>query len=327
MGDGALDRHRVLDMLCDDAWKVMRKSLAPTFTAGKLKQMTEPFEAAINLTLTKLEAVAKAKDETRNIKLLFQEMALDTVAHCAFGVTVDRSHDLGSTKEDILLRFGREVSEVFTIPDAHYSRIQQLTYHLPWFERFYPFFGETYDNLFEYFKAIMTQRQASGDNRGDFMGRLKELTANLKTDPELRRMFSADTILAQASNFTLGGVETVAGVMIYLTYALMENPQIQEDLHRELSDCLEESGGVPDRDAINALPYLDACINECLRKYPPVTQHQRICNKDCVVEGIPIKKGMTIHIPIYASHMHEDFFENPSEFRPERFFKGEKESP
>ena len=240
-------------------------------------------------------------------------------------MSVDRSHDIGSPKEDILLKFGREASETFTVPDAHYSRIQQLTMHLPWFERFYPFFGETYDNLFEYFKAIMSQRQAAGDTRTDFMGRLKELTENLRTDPELKRLFSEDMILAQASNFSLGGIETVAGFMICFIYALMENPDIQEDLFKEISDCLDETGGKPDSDAINALPYLDARVNESLRLYPPVTQHQRVCNKDCVIEGVPVKKGMTIHIPIYAAHMNEDFFEEPTKFRPERFFKGKAE--
>ena len=283
--------------------------------------MTDNLEAAINLTIKKME---RNLNETQDVKVAFMEMAVDVMAQCAFGVTVDRSKDMGSPDEDILLKFGRESADTFTIPNAHYSRVQQLTFHLPWFERFYPFFGEAYDNLFSYFQAIKTQRMTSGNKRQDFMGRLVELCENLKTDPELKCMLTEDTIMAQASIFSLGGIETVAGCMAGFLYALMEHPGIQEDLYQEILAHIDECGGKLDSDAINALPYLDACLNESLRMYPPVSQHDRLCTKDCVVEGMPVKKGMSFHFPIYAAHMNPDFFEEPTVFKPERFFKGKK---
>ena len=45
----------------------------------------------------------------------------------------------------------------------------------------------------------------------------------------------------------------------------------------------------------------------------------RRCNKDTVVNGIPIKEGCLIAIPSYYLHFKEDFWTDPEHFNPERF--------
>ena len=45
----------------------------------------------------------------------------------------------------------------------------------------------------------------------------------------------------------------------------------------------------------------------------------RRCNKDTVVNGIPIKEGCLVAIPVYYLHFKEDFWTDPERFNPERF--------
>ena len=72
---------------------------------------------------------------------------------------------------------------------------------------------------------------------------------------------------------------------------------------------------------LQELPYFNACIQESLRIIPPVFLLIRTCVKDCTINGIYFKKGTIIYIPIHASHLQEDYFPEPHEFKPERFFK------
>ncbi|CAB4063659.1 Cytochrome P450 3A31 [Lepeophtheirus salmonis] len=67
--------------------------------------------------------------------------------------------------------------------------------------------------------------------------------------------------------------------------------------------------------------YTSAVIKETLRMYPPATLHARIYTNDTEVDGVFIKQGTLIEMPIYASHFDSKFFPNPEIFKPERFFK------
>jgi len=44
----------------------------------------------------------------------------------------------------------------------------------------------------------------------------------------------------------------------------------------------------------------------------------RRCVQDTVVNGLKIKKGTMVNIPVYAIHHNTDVWENPEKFEPER---------
>ncbi|CAB4069314.1 CYP3A [Lepeophtheirus salmonis] len=106
---------------------------------------------------------------------------------------------------------------------------------------------------------------------------------------------------------------TTSTTLCCLTYMLATHPEIQEKLYKEIVSS-------EDKD-FSEHSYTSAVIKETLRMYPPVALHLRVCAKDTEVEGIPIKKGTIIEMPIYASHYNPEFFPNPNEFKPERFFQ------
>lgn len=70
---------------------------------------------------------------------------------------------------------------------------------------------------------------------------------------------------------------------------------------------------------------------ESLRKYPPVTNLTRRCNRDYPVEGtnFVIKKDQMLFVPAYAIQHDPDIYPNPSVFDPDRFTPEEqsKRSP
>jgi cytochrome P450 family 4 len=66
---------------------------------------------------------------------------------------------------------------------------------------------------------------------------------------------------------------------------------------------------------------LEAAIKETLRIRPPVTEHDRVCMKDCEVNGIKIPAKTRIQMPNLPAHLDEEFFPEPLSFNPHRFLK------
>jgi cytochrome P450 len=72
-------------------------------------------------------------------------------------------------------------------------------------------------------------------------------------------------------------------------------------------------------DATYDLSYLDNVFSETLRLYPSAPWTNRLCNKDCVINGVSIKAGMQVFIPIYDVHRDPEVWPEPEKFIPERW--------
>lgn len=70
-------------------------------------------------------------------------------------------------------------------------------------------------------------------------------------------------IRVEAGNFIVAGADTTAIGMTYLTYAVLANPALREELENEVSGLPE---GFGDREC-EELPLLNAVVNETLRLY------------------------------------------------------------
>ena len=105
-----------------------------------------------------------------------------------------------------------------------------------------------------------------------------------------------------------------------MVYHLALHRNVQERIVEEIKDCIGSDEKVC-YENINKLEYLEACIMETLRLCPPNVEHDRVCVNDCIVQGLRIKKGFKIQMPIYAAHHSEEFFSEPEKYRPERFLK------
>ena len=123
------------------------------------------------------------------------------------------------------------------------------------------------------------------------------------------------------------GHETIAITLTYLMYELSCNPDLQSELHTELAALDPQltyppAQAVPSSRALDALPLLDAIINETLRRWPVVPGPQpRVTPDDskpiCGFSGIP--GGVRISASAYSLHRNEEVFPEPEAFRPKRW--------
>nr|XP_053643919.1 cytochrome P450 9e2-like [Cherax quadricarinatus] len=72
--------------------------------------------------------------------------------------------------------------------------------------------------------------------------------------------------------------------------------------------------------------FLDACIMETLRLYPPAVFGERICNKTYKIPGtnVVLRPGDLVTIPFWSLHHDPRYWPEPEVFLPDRFLPENK---
>lgn len=65
--------------------------------------------------------------------------------------------------------------------------------------------------------------------------------------------------------------------------------------------------------------YMDQFIDETLRMYPAVLRLDRVASLDFEYNGMKIKKGMVLDVPVWALHYDPQIYPEPFKFDPDRF--------
>jgi cytochrome P450 len=127
--------------------------------------------------------------------------------------------------------------------------------------------------------------------------------------------------LGQARNeavvIFMAGHETTANTLAWAWYLLACDPRAEARLHAELAAVL--GGRAPGYDDVPALKYARAVIEESMRLYPPVPILSRECLADDVVRGRAVPAGSIMLVVPWLLHRHENLWERPHQFIPERF--------
>ena len=155
-----------------------------------------------------------------------------------------------------------------------------------------------------------------------------------KTDPEdapvyLRLLLDADidTEMVQDELVTilLAGHETTGATLTFTWYVLGHHPEVQEAVYEESRRVLGDLSDGFDRammDALDEMEYTEAVLKEVMRLYPPLYQLLRTAKEPSVVGGYDVPEGSFVSMPQYVVHRDERFFDDPDEFRPDRWLDG-----
>jgi len=129
----------------------------------------------------------------------------------------------------------------------------------------------------------------------------------------------ADEILGMI----LAGTETSATSATWFLYACAKYPEIQEKVRAEIKAVIGDK--VPTYDELESLKYTMSVLLESLRRYCPVQWFTREVANDEVVCGYFIPKGAVVWIAPPLVNWNPNLWENPWEFKPERFTNGDKD--
>uniref|UniRef100_M0ZIH5 Cytochrome P450 n=1 Tax=Solanum tuberosum TaxID=4113 RepID=M0ZIH5_SOLTU len=128
------------------------------------------------------------------------------------------------------------------------------------------------------------------------------------------------------SEFLSAGADTTSTALQWIMANLVKIPSIQEKLYREIASVVgEKQSKLTDEEAVKEedlqkIPYLKAVILEGLRRNPPghfVLPHT--ATEEVELNGYVIPKDTTINFMVGEMGLDPNVWEDPMEFRPERF--------
>ncbi|KAG2633004.1 hypothetical protein PVAP13_2NG284600 [Panicum virgatum] len=116
-----------------------------------------------------------------------------------------------------------------------------------------------------------------------------------------------------------GGIDTCAVTMIWVMSELMRNPSVMRKAQAEVRGMVAGKPRVEDED-VKGLMYLKMMLKENFRLHPPGTLLiPRETMRSCVIGGYDVLPGTRIFVNVWAMGRDPSIWDDPEEFRPERF--------
>lgn len=120
-------------------------------------------------------------------------------------------------------------------------------------------------------------------------------------------------------DIVVGGTDTTSTTVDWCMTEILLHPKVLWHIHDELNDVVGIANDVEEWH-INRLPYLHAVVKEAMRLHPvaPLLL-PRSPARSCTVGGFTIPEGCKVFLNVWAMHRDPQFWDDPSEFWPERF--------
>lgn len=337
-------------------WKKVRGILTPSFTTGKLKTMSPIINEAIEELLSNIERKSKT-GKPFDVFQLYQALTIDVIGRCALGIHTDvqkdaEEHDLVKSARIIfspvfqslmfvfMVTFPEIINILFRIRSLHFKFINKgvnpifhlLNMCIQVIEARKADISKRRPDLLQLMidsqnKDIdmknVTGEQLTVGDESDTCEQRAELSEN---GPEYNKTTNKSIGLTdaeiQANAFIalLAGYETTSASLGFITHLLVQYPEVQEKMRKEVDKLIAEEGENLDYAKVHKLQYMDQVLSESLRLYPPVYLFiTRKANKEVQYGSLCIPSGMIIQVPVHHVHYDPSLWPNPEKFDPERF--------
>ncbi|KAK2132270.1 cytochrome P450 [Fusarium oxysporum II5] len=263
-----------------------RRDLQPMFSPGSMKQYEAKYDEQLDILMDVIKKRGKV-----DLFGLFKFFMLDVIGDLALNKSFDQ---VTSGKEhQYVVDFNNAFMLIgLKLKDAYYG-LQRV-------------FSYSKERVEDYLKQDMSKKQ------GSLMAGFLDPTTG-----EPKEGYSAWSIALAGHGFIVAGSEATSITLTYLIWILIKRPDVDHRLRLELSSLGKSYSST---DLAN-LPYLDAVIRETLRVYPPAPAPMpRVVPKSGFeFEGVSYPPDTVISAQPYTIHRYEGVFEDPDEFRPERW--------
>jgi cytochrome P450 len=128
-------------------------------------------------------------------------------------------------------------------------------------------------------------------------------------------MLTDERLRDQMVTMIFAGHDTTTTTLSFAFYLLAHHGEVRERFHEEV-DTLS---GPPTMADVDDLPVTERIVTETLRLFPPVHTLPRLAAEDVAFDGYRVPAGERVHIPVLRIQRDPRFFDDPGEFRPERW--------
>ncbi|CAD0204569.1 unnamed protein product [Chrysodeixis includens] len=314
-----------------DKWKAIRQNLSSIFSSSKMKNMFSLISKCSFVFEDMLDREIEKTSELE-VRTIMSRFTMDCVCSSAFGVEtetmVKTEKNVFKTMGDLIMNSSARSAAKTAVRSIWPSIFYSLGFRiLP--KEVDDFFRKLLTDIFE-------SRNYQPTARNDFVDYLLKLKksnlvgeglkgCNSEAGPKITLEIDEQFLLAHCVLFFTAGFETSSTTMTFTLFELAKNPKKQVKAIEEVDAYLRRHDNKLKYECVAETPYLQACVDEALRLYPVLGTLTREALEDYVFpSGLKIEKGMRVHLPLYQLHYNPDYFPEPNEYRPERFYGEEK---
>ena len=141
-------------------------------------------------------------------------------------------------------------------------------------------------------------------------------------------------LASEAQLVIFAGEGTTAFTLTAAVYELLANPPVLAKLKDELAAAIPHEESIPSFAQVDGLPYFNAVVQEVIRLHPGVMNRQmRVPAEQPVVyrndklglgHDYVVPPGYLVSVSPLCMHMNPEVFEDPYEFRPQRWIDNPK---
>ncbi|KAG6498306.1 flavonoid 3'-monooxygenase CYP75B137-like [Zingiber officinale] len=246
---------------------------------------------------------------------------LNTVTGTLWGATLEGADEkmrsaVGKEFREVVA----EITELLGQPDVSDFFPAVAWMDLQGIQRRMGVFLRRFDRIFEDIIEMRRKKEGGGVGEGkdflEFMLRLEKEGCDGNTP------FTMTNVKALLMDMVVGGTETTSNTVEWAMAEMLHKPEILRRAQAEV-DAVVGRDAVVEESHIGHLPYLAAVIKETLRLHPALPLMVPHCpSATCVVGGYSVPAGARVFVNVWAIHRDPEVWEDPLEFRPERFENG-----
>ncbi|MEL7311129.1 MAG: cytochrome P450 [Pseudomonadota bacterium] len=264
-------------------WRRSRTMVQPAFKRSAIESMTACMNShADDMVVAWKEAAHRGS--TIDLAEQTTRFGLGVIVDCIFGDDVD-----GRTAADPDSRFA------FLRPDAarDLSMVQAAR------------------SLRLWISDVVANRAQETSVAHDFLG------LYLEARDKQGERFSERELLDEMITLIVAGFETTANTLAWVWFELARHPEVADQINAEL--VAHGAAHNPSLEAVSDLPYTLQVLQETLRLYPPVWLYTRRADEAIDLGEYLIEKGEQIYLSPYLTQRSSRYWDEPDQFRPERF--------
>ncbi len=160
--------------------------------------------------------------------------------------------------------------------------------------------------------GIIQERRRTGEDKGDLLSMLI-----MAQDDETGLGMTDIQVFHEVLALFAAGHETTANTIAWTLYLLSQNPDAMQKLQHEIDSVLGKRRAT--MEDLRQLPYTDIVVKESMRLYPTAWAMTRQTIESVEIGGHQIPKNAIVMLAPWAVHHDERWWDNPTEYRPERF--------
>uniref|UniRef100_A0A914EP75 Cytochrome P450 n=1 Tax=Acrobeloides nanus TaxID=290746 RepID=A0A914EP75_9BILA len=300
-------------------WKNRRKLLTPAFHFNILNSFMLIHDQEAQIFIDQLELNADT-DQIFDIYLFVKRCALDIICETAMSTKVNAQKDHSHPYVKAVHRMN-ELSFLF-------ARMPLFWLKPVWYASGY---GKEYDQTLLLVKNFT--KKVIEERRLEFRNHEYDVNSNKTSENSNKRYAFLDLLLSlynegklsiediqeEVDTFMFEGHDTTSSGIGWTLWLLAHYPEYQEKVIQEVDAVFGNSDRSCTSEDIKDLRYLDQCLKESHRLFPPSPLNTRSVEDDFEYEDLFIPRGATVVISPLMLHRSIENWKNPNEFNPENF--------